>query len=105
MTDLEMTKLCAEAMGLTVKMHPIRGTIMRYWSMDGNVEREYNPLHNDAQAMALVKFLHLHIGKTLRTPEDQYGTWFVSRTDRYQAINANLNRAIVECVAKLQESK
>ena len=45
MTDLELTKLCAEAMGIEIS--PVRHG-------DGDFSL-YDPLHDDAQAMALVK--------------------------------------------------
>lgn len=98
MRDLEMTKLCAEAMGKDAL----------------EIEQSlflYDPLHDDAQAMALVKKLNLIIG---RTPMQ----WAVTNKPMdwdlpidCQAINQpwvyseNLNRAIVECGAKIQAAK
>lgn len=105
MNDLQAIRLCAEAIGLSVWESPIRGTIMRHWFMDDHVQREYNPLQYDAQAMALVKQLHLQIGKTLRTPEQPHGEWFVSRTDKVEVSGTDLNRAIVYCVAAMQQAK
>ena len=83
MTDLEMTELCAEAMGV-----PLMGSNVPLW----------NPLHDDAQAMALVKKFALDIVCA--------GQWQVSRSRRGDttAVNADLNRAIVECVAKMKGS-
>jgi len=51
MTDLEITKLCAEAMG-----YKIRGDLSYtlYWSESGSWNY-YDPLYNDAQCMALGK--------------------------------------------------
>ena len=68
-TDLEITKLCAEAMGYRNSSH-------------------YNPLHNDAQAMALVKKLGvaIYIGD-----ED----WWADLPEVAERIfNKDLNRAI-----------
>ena len=84
MTDLEITRLCADAMLPDIYLHP-----------------KFDPLHDDAQAMALVK---------------KFGIEIHSRTDRngwYAGINeedemtphADLNRAICECVAKMQQAK
>jgi len=105
MTDLEMTRLCAEAMGLSVTLHPIRGTIMRYWFMEGSVEREYAPLHDDAQAMALVKKFYLLVNNGVGSSSTNI--WHVqTQDDKDESIeNADLNRAIVECVAKMQAAK
>ncbi len=103
MDDLDATRLCAEAMGIEVTLKPIRGTIMRWWFMDGNVERNYQPLHDDAQAMALVKRLGLWIEDT----EDGWGRsyWRVT-TNRIggkwtYTDDKDLNRAIVMCVATM----
>jgi hypothetical protein len=91
MTDLEMTKLCAEAMGL--KSRPTKHNDQDVLPMhDG-----YDPLHDDAQAMALVKEFNLRIGWF---PEPGVaGNWGA------YTYNADLNRAIVECVAKMQKEK
>ena len=97
MTDLEITRLCAEAMGLT--------QVNRYQFKNAHGQQaEFTPLHDDAQAMALVKKFHLHIGKTLRTPDDPFGQWVVSKTSKADATGKDLNRAICECVAKMQSN-
>ena len=117
MTDLEITKLCAEAMGLrqvwqpTYCLSPSAIGILRDGISKETYERErdlaydsYDPLHDDAQAMALVKKFHLQVDKTLRTPNDPYGQWIVSKTDKFVSEpTSDLNRAICECVAKMQK--
>ena len=104
MTDLEMTKLCENAMGLdSTKEDARRKRLDGAWRT--YQETEYDPLYDDAQAMALVKKFDLHIGKTLRTPAQPRGSWFVSRTDKFEVVNDDINRAIVECVAKMQAAK
>ena len=95
MTDLEITKLCAQAMGLQY----FSGT--KYVSLvhpEGNSD-SYDPLQDDAQAMALVKRWYVvisHAGEK----------WLVTRgqilPDEWVA-NENLNRAICECVAKMMK--
>jgi hypothetical protein len=68
----------------------------------------YDPLHDDAQAMALVKKFGLDIGE-FSAPIGR-GDWGVSRSALGWSVdwsgrNSNLNRAIVECVAKMQQAK
>ena len=99
MTDLEITKACAEAMGLaTIEEYhwPIVQDDMQCWM------RVYDPLHDDAQAMALVKKLHLEI--------HAYDGWCVRKSDGQGGgsqwhCEDNLNRAICECVAKMRRGK
>lgn len=105
MTDLEMTKLCAEAMDLEfegTRPAPYEGPgiDIRFGPADGPRRIEwYDPLHDDARCMALVKkfglvILHEH------TPQK----WSVSFEYQYPGVsNDDLNRAIVECVAKMQQ--
>jgi hypothetical protein len=81
MTDLEMTKLCAEAMGVD--------------EVEVGSGRSYWPLTEDAQAMALVKkFMLNHLFRY----RDNSGEFL--EAVRY----TDLNRAIVECVAKMQSA-
>ena len=92
MTDLEITKLCAEAMGYRLNI------VGDYCYLPS--DREWNPLHDDAQALAMVKALCIHIG-------GNGGQWVAqSRSDtRHLAWNTNLNRAICECCARVQQAK
>lgn len=96
MTDLEMTRLCAEAMGLKAWMcHRLGGV----FNADAEGwEGDYDPLDNYAQAMALVKKLGLKIIKP------RY--WVVSdqayEVSKVHSKSFDLNRAIVECVAKMR---
>lgn len=118
-SDLELTKACAEAMGLHLLPAYAENDI-RYrpggeWNglMAHIGERPclfiesgaYSPLHNDAQAMALVKKFSL-----LVQPDDApAGKWRVHgyiRDDEWvQGSDKDLNRAICECVAKLPETE
>lgn len=104
MTDLEMTKLCAEA--VEPKWTGVGSSnIWRYvsgWSQGDRREERYvrstyDPLHDDAQAMALVKKLRLTVGawpESFHVIGKGADTW-----------NDDLNRAIVECVVKMQAAK
>ena len=96
MTDLEMTKLCAEAMGYTLL--EINGNLVPV-EHDG-----WDPFTNDAQAMALVRKMLLSIDVESARP-----VWRVcavyGRNIPFCMFNADLNRAIVECVANMQQAK
>lgn len=107
MTDIELTKRCAEACGwhcepaeddryriyeATEDMTPIFG--IGEWLM-----QRYDPLHDDAQAMALIKKFDIKV-----TKRPQYESWRAvayHRTGEFLSIGTdyNLNRAIVLCVA------
>src|SRR5882757_2839988 len=91
-SDLEMVKACAEAMGLRLKLDDCGS----YYDEEGSV-RVYWPLGKDAQAMALVKRFKLR-----SICVNGSDNWSVSRGFLESAMNPDLNRAIVECVAKLQ---
>lgn len=99
LTDLEITRACAEAMELEVRhvsdnepQHTIR--VIRTGA-------PYFPLTNDAQAMALVK----RIGLTCMWSR---GGWEVSFSEansefcKSHAMHMDLNRAICLCVAQMQ---
>tara|TARA_R110000868_G_scaffold90751_1_gene251504 strand:+ start:316 stop:657 length:342 start_codon:yes stop_codon:yes gene_type:complete len=111
MSDLEITRLCAEAMGLPVRASPFGGG--HPFVPCGNAERDvvdsqgplkiYDPLHDDAQAMALVKTFKLRIDRDRGIPE-RWGV-FSKPTFGDVHINADLNRAICECCARMQLEK
>lgn len=99
MIDLKLTKLCAEAMGYT--LHQFE---KRVWILSGSEaigDKEYMPLSDDAQAMALVKRFELRLAKFLRKD-----VWLVEdKWERNSTNNHDLNYAICECVAKMQLAK
>lgn len=95
MTDLEITKACAEAMGFKLRRGP---PDFEYIEIEPNGEY-YNPLHDDAQAMALVKKFRLHIDSNIS--KTAWSVFWMSWGGDETVVNANLNRAICECVAKL----
>mgnify|MGYP001615773257 CR=1 FL=1 len=111
MTDLELTEACAEAAGLTVVEQ--LGRVMFPNTQLGSPI--YDPLHDDAQAMALVKKFNLWL--TFRrekwqklVPYDHvWGAgWFHHQDDPVSKINTqskDLNRAICECVAKIGRAR
>ena len=133
MTDLELTRLCAEAMGVTMlpewtvcsyrdirceKMcmgtskncEPMMGECAlaemerRIGLDEGKIYGErYDPLHDDAQAMALVKKFRLTIIQG--PPKPAASSWHVELHSNCDAWNENLNRAICECVSHMQQAK
>ena len=103
-TDLEMTRLCAEAMGYPEYENPDRrapkpvAPCILVLKMDENATRElYDPLDDDAQAMALVK----KSGVAILLDVDE---WVVIKKSEDACRNKDLNRAICECVAKMHAS-
>lgn len=100
LSDLDKIKLCAEAV--------LRLQGIGYGEADGKLwygpyELEYDPLHDDAQAMALVKKFHLQcdfdgdwkVEYWAQDPEEGYS----------EAESTDLNRAIVECCARAQAAR
>ena len=107
MTDIEITKLCAQAMGYTLDAYA-KGFRVRdqdndviYIIGEGWGRSQYNPLHDDAQAMALVKKFEIRISRTLRPAEG----WFAEINNNQFGSSTDLNRAICECVAKMEAAK
>ena len=99
MIDIEIKKLCAEAMGIT-------GWLTEDDPMTtdehGDFIDPFDPLNDDAQAMALVKKFALTIDATQE--------WEVYFTGDFGPIcggsGSDLNRAICECVvAKMQAER
>jgi hypothetical protein len=103
LTDLEMTRLSAEAMGLPLMPH-MDGDERCFLQDPANQHsyypvRVYWPLENDAQAMALVKKFSLCVDKV----DGKWGAW--ERKTDSDGFSDELNRAIVECVAKMQAER
>ena len=110
MTDLELTKLCAEAMTLDVYLlSPETGfpSCSHYEipSMSDAENETYDPLHDDAQAMALVKKYRLSVN----SHNDDYQVWPTTASPDIAGhsctFHPDLNRAIVECVARMQAQR
>jgi len=103
MTDLELTRLCAAAMGLSYEEFGAGDKaelmIPRWPTATAHVMR-YDPLHDDAQVMALVKKLGLQISyyRTANKPD-----WRAVSNDGLHSVHhKNLNRAICVCAAETQ---
>lgn len=104
MTDLEMVRLCAEAMGYSslVAIPTVDSTHRAY----SPPQYAYCPLHDDAQAMELVKKFKLLLGFNTKATEPRWeaqNATSIGFGDGYPDDPPNgLNRAIVECVAKAE---
>ena len=111
MTDLETVRLCAEAIDIgcfEVSLNVPESTIR----LNGT-QKNYWPLKDDVQAMALVKGLCLRVEFTNhRVWVDDYNPlhWLVSWAEHPEhhiyaidARNIDLNRAICECAAKVRK--
>ena len=102
MTDLEITRLCAEAMGFFINKEQYSNITLlcREDSEDGGFQTMwYWPLTNDAQAMALVKKFGLQIFL--------HGDFWccIDFGQEHQTEDVSLNMAICECVAKMMKGK
>ena len=96
MKDLEITHWCAVGMGIKITLTPSKES---YWL--ANRTAHYQPLRNDAQAMALIKKFGLHI----RTQADITEAYWRVDNGFEEATGNDLNRTICCCVAKIQIAK
>lgn len=111
MTDLELIKKCAERMGLnfeiSVDEEDSGYQFIKLISSNPEYFEEYNPLNDDEQAMALVIWLALRgvlsIGaRHLSTIPGTFGCRYWVDHD---GTENGIRRAIVECVAKMDDKK
>lgn len=129
-TDVEITALCAEALGWkhlgAVGIEPpkrgepdpkglwcLSGANDWWespegWHVCGPCQGIPDPLNDDEDAMALVRKLHLQINPPIKGGAR---TWWVHENEgvllersMYGTADENLNRAICECVAKMQKA-
>ena len=101
MTDLEMTRLCSQAMKLIVQ-YTTGETVWRF----PETLNYYDPLFDDAQAMALLKEMELSVRAELNVKtSEKYWSAMYPGIPLFWTKNTYLNRAIVECVAKMQAAK
>ena len=106
MTDLEITKLCAEAMGIDFS----KGYATIHCEECDEYGISYDPLHDDAQAMALVRKFEISIAWSWTGQMGCMSKWEAQqdeekRHDNIECSYKDLNRAICECVAKVQKAK
>ena len=110
MNDLEMTKLCAEAMGIKFCPECLKNdpSSLQTTHSEGRPDQQYDPLHDDAQAMALVKKFQMLVRWDGGVHGWTAGIWYSG--SKGQALwndwtAQDLNRAICECVAKMQAAR
>lgn len=98
MTDLELVRLCAVAMG--IKREIDEGE--QVYRMEDKYRRLhwFDPIHDDAQAMALVKRFRLNI--SAQPKEWDVDAFTIGGNEQNFCTDADLNRAICECVAKME---
>ena len=106
MTDLEITRLCADAMGINGLTEKRNRLVWERAREESHARlRSYEPIYNDAQAMALVKRFRLFI------THDETEFWVewagpIGGDGKVSwRADPDLNRAICECVAKMQLAK
>lgn len=103
LTDLQATERCARAMGFEVKVSKDtkgREHVMRRRAQDHMQDHweVFDPLHDDAQALAVVKKLALNIW-----PQGG-GLWAVGTKGHNASFHRDLNHAIVEAAAHVTPS-
>jgi hypothetical protein len=96
MTDLEAVRLAAEAMGLEHRVPD--GIYVEYRSEPHSRWRDYNPLHDKAQAFELVERFWLSVYRY------QSNKWCTEHRGQYSD-DPDLARAIVYCVANMQAAR
>ena len=95
MTDLEITKLCAEAVGVSVHEYQ-DGSLYHFGGLcEGGIE-DYDPLQDDAQAMALGKKFPEIFSRAVQE--------WVWRLDHGET-GFDLNYHFCDRVAKMQSAK
>ena len=106
MTDMEITIACAKAFyGKAVRTEVGNALYVEPWDSANAIR--YDPMHNDGQAMGLVKKFELLIGRNtnMLTKVKTWGVTCGNEKGDFEAESADLNRAICECVAQMQEAK
>lgn len=102
MTDIEVTRLCAEAMDYKIVKtnwySPASGEAL--WIDE--IQQTYRPLSDDTQAMALVKKFKLDITHAWKGDDVVYKVRGTIAGWEVEPHPGDLNRAICECVAKMQ---
>lgn len=106
MTDLEITRLCAEAMGVDFGPELVAYTVGQQINNEqimANRIAAYDPLHDDAQAMALVKRFGVTIIPVWDAHDGTVSYWRTTITNDSYSESFNLKRAICKCVAEQSE--
>lgn len=103
MLDKEMIRYCAIAMGYRLSTGPDDNIYVEEYQLPGiPLSGLYNPIEDDDDAMELVKTFGLSLDAPIPNKNDK---WFVMGADGRTTFSKNLNRAIVEYIALLQQRK
>ncbi len=114
MTDLEIVRLCAEAMGINTELH--NGEFWYCRAVEGRMLHRYDPLTNKAQAMDLVFKLSINVEFTQGESWSVMAIAFVDVADPSAGSVSSdifwrpnkpedLLRVICLCAAKVQQAK
>lgn len=104
MTDFEITKLCAEAMGYPPALTYTDGLVDERWFHLPFGAAMYDPLHDDAQAMALEDWL-IERGELSYGRNTMIFNPFDGGSFQFPVMNKPMRRsAICECVARIQNA-
>lgn len=99
MDDLTITRLCAEASEISIIAWDEKSVTIED---SGEI---YNPLHDDAQAMALMKKFEI---ETVYPSDKRDGVhvtiWISGKPLHASSVRDNLNRAICLCIANMQQA-
>jgi hypothetical protein len=104
MDDLEITQLCAAAMGFETRVDRDRNG--HYVMALAPGQHEYftwQPLLDNTQCFNLIKRFHLNIGQL--SVGCKVFAPFIPGRQIYEADDYDLNRAVCKCVAAMQASK
>lgn len=101
MTDNEITRRCAEVMGIPVMLNPINSEYHVMGTKGGPIAKYamgmYHPLKDTTQAVDIIRRLHLSC--ISYEPEPDIHWWKVGNYP--EATGPDLNRAICECAARM----
>lgn len=99
MTDLEITKACAEAVGYEVLPTKIKNYCrVRIQYPSSHHDVSYEPFSDGAQCFDLMKKFGLH---AIWFIGSRGAIWSVTYPRTHPTASSSLNRAICECVAHL----
>lgn len=107
LTDLEITRACAKAMGYRIIENDLLpgiycGDLPPRRNFTSN---QYDPLHDDAQAMALVKRFRINIDQDKNYNDGVPFIAWARLPDGGWHSAPDLNRAICLCVAALAQER
>jgi hypothetical protein len=104
MNDYQIVKLCAEAMGYKTNQGVIdENDRLHICLEDKSKFTLYDPLHDDAQCMALIKRFNLRIDRDRGIPT-KWGVYSKVNFDDIQ-FDTDLNRAVCLAVARMQAAQ